>query len=64
MELAKKHSIPIRHVSSERRMSHWLTSQRRCIMFIGSLELAWHNNLYRAFNMLASAAEKEVGVSI
>ncbi|EPT06187.1 hypothetical protein FOMPIDRAFT_1027013 [Fomitopsis schrenkii] len=43
VELAKKHSIPI-----------------RCIMFIGSLELAWHNNLYRAFNMLASAAEKEI----
>ena len=23
----------------------------RCVLFQGSLELAWHNNLYRAFNM-------------
>ena len=32
-------------------------------MFNGSLELAWHNNLYRAFNMPPSVAEKEVSIS-
>ncbi|RPD65808.1 PNK3P-domain-containing protein [Lentinus tigrinus ALCF2SS1-7] len=26
----------------------------RCVYFTGSLELAWHNNLYRAFNLPAS----------
>ncbi|KAH9925332.1 PNK3P-domain-containing protein [Fomitopsis serialis] len=31
----------------------------RCIVFNGSLELAWHNNLYRAFSLPPSAAEKE-----
>jgi len=31
----------------------------RCFVFTGSAELAWHNNLYRAFNMPPSAAAKE-----
>ncbi|KAH9483853.1 Bifunctional polynucleotide phosphatase/kinase [Psilocybe cubensis] len=31
----------------------------RCFYFTGSIELAWHNNLYRAFNMPPSAAAKE-----
>ncbi|PPQ66882.1 hypothetical protein CVT26_009822 [Gymnopilus dilepis] len=31
----------------------------RCFLFTGSAELAWHNNLYRAFNMPPSAAAKE-----
>ncbi|KZT03593.1 PNK3P-domain-containing protein [Laetiporus sulphureus 93-53] len=31
----------------------------RCILFNGSLELAWHNNLYRAYNLPPSAAEKQ-----
>ncbi|KZT29942.1 PNK3P-domain-containing protein, partial [Neolentinus lepideus HHB14362 ss-1] len=31
----------------------------RCFWFNGSMELAWHNNLYRAFNMPPSQAEKE-----
>ncbi|KZT66863.1 PNK3P-domain-containing protein [Daedalea quercina L-15889] len=31
----------------------------RCIVFNGSLELAWHNNLYRAFHLPPEAAEKE-----
>ncbi|TFY68068.1 hypothetical protein EVJ58_g1248 [Rhodofomes roseus] len=32
----------------------------RCIVFEGSLELAWHNNLYRAFNLPPSTVEREV----
>jgi bifunctional polynucleotide phosphatase/kinase len=32
----------------------------RCFLFDGSIELAWHNNLYRAFNMPPSSAPKEV----
>ncbi|KAI0027835.1 polynucleotide kinase 3 phosphatase-domain-containing protein [Vararia minispora EC-137] len=31
----------------------------RCFVFDGSLELAWHNNLYRAYNMSPAHAEKE-----
>ncbi|TFK50051.1 PNK3P-domain-containing protein [Heliocybe sulcata] len=31
----------------------------RCFLFSGSMELAWHNNLYRAFNLPPEQAEKE-----
>ncbi|KAF8906030.1 polynucleotide kinase 3 phosphatase-domain-containing protein [Gymnopilus junonius] len=31
----------------------------RCFIFTGSAELAWHNNLYRAYNIPPSAAAKE-----
>ncbi|KAG7086722.1 hypothetical protein E1B28_002656 [Marasmius oreades] len=31
----------------------------RCFHFSGSMELAWHNNLYRAFNMPPSVAARE-----
>jgi len=31
----------------------------RCILFEGSFELAWHNNLYRAYNLPPSVAAKE-----
>ncbi|PPQ63178.1 hypothetical protein CVT24_005723 [Panaeolus cyanescens] len=31
----------------------------RCFNFTGSIELAWHNNLYRAFNLPPSVAAKE-----
>ncbi|KAJ8078404.1 DNA kinase/phosphatase Pnk1 [Marasmius tenuissimus] len=31
----------------------------RCFHFTGSMELAWHNNLYRAFNMPPSVASNE-----
>jgi len=31
----------------------------RCFRFSGDAELAWHNNLYRAYNMLPSATESE-----
>ncbi|KAJ7070554.1 polynucleotide kinase 3 phosphatase-domain-containing protein [Mycena amicta] len=34
LDVAKKHEVPVRRV---------------CMVFTGSLELAWHNNLYRAF---------------
>ncbi|THV08085.1 PNK3P-domain-containing protein [Dendrothele bispora CBS 962.96] len=32
----------------------------RCFLFTGSMELAWHNNLYRAYNLPPSVAEKGV----
>ncbi|KAJ3742004.1 polynucleotide kinase 3 phosphatase-domain-containing protein [Lentinula detonsa] len=31
----------------------------RCFVFSGSIELAWHNNLYRAFNQPPSTASQE-----
>jgi len=31
----------------------------RCFLFQGSFELAWHNNLYRAYVMPASVADRE-----
>ncbi|TRM59459.1 polynucleotide kinase 3 phosphatase-domain-containing protein [Schizophyllum amplum] len=31
----------------------------RCFWFTGSMELAWHNNLYRAYNLPPSIAAKE-----
>ncbi|CAL1703869.1 unnamed protein product [Somion occarium] len=31
----------------------------RCILFDGSIELAWHNNLYRAFNMPPSSLAQQ-----
>ena len=32
----------------------------RCFVFTGSIELAWHNNLYRAFNLPPLVAANEV----
>ncbi len=34
----------------------------RCFIFTGSIELAWHNNLYRAFNLPPPLMAKEVSV--
>jgi len=31
----------------------------RCFLFTDTIDLAWHNNLYRAFNLPPSVAEKE-----
>lgn len=31
----------------------------RCFIFTGTIELAWHNNLYRAFNLPPSLTAKE-----
>lgn len=31
----------------------------RCFIFTGSMELAWHNNLYRAFNLPPCVASRE-----
>ena len=33
----------------------------RCMHFQGSFELAWHNNLYRAYNLPESVLLREVG---
>jgi bifunctional polynucleotide phosphatase/kinase len=38
---------------------HLLTG-RRCFVFQGSIELAWHNNLYRAYARPASVVAREV----
>ncbi|KAF9257815.1 PNK3P-domain-containing protein [Marasmius fiardii PR-910] len=46
IDLAQKRQVPIRHV-------------RTCFSFSGSMELAWHNNLYRAFNTPPSVAARE-----
>ena len=35
-----------------------------CFLFADSIELAWHNNLYRAFNLPPSVAEKEVSTNV
>jgi len=62
VDLAKKLSVPIRFsppLSYQIWTALLLKCLRRCIAFSGSLELAWHNNLYRAFNLPPSAAEKE-----
>ncbi|EDR11359.1 uncharacterized protein LACBIDRAFT_316135 [Laccaria bicolor S238N-H82] len=32
----------------------------RCILFVGSCELAWHNNLYRAYNLPPAVAAREL----
>jgi hypothetical protein len=32
----------------------------RCFLFTGSIELAWHNNLYRAYNLPSKVAAEEV----
>ncbi|KAK0445376.1 polynucleotide kinase 3 phosphatase-domain-containing protein [Armillaria borealis] len=31
----------------------------RCFLFTGSIELAWHNNLYRAYNLPPSVKDRE-----
>ena len=40
---------------------HLLTSCR-CFVFQGSVELAWHNNLYRTFARPASVVAREVRI--
>lgn len=40
---------------------HLLTSYR-CFVFQGSVELAWHNNLYRTFARPASVVAREVRI--
>jgi hypothetical protein len=59
IDLAKQHDIDIRWrsfcISFGARTDMW----RRCFHFTGSLELAWHNNLYRAYNMPPSTAAQQ-----
>ncbi|KAI0067096.1 PNK3P-domain-containing protein [Artomyces pyxidatus] len=40
-------------------MAKKLKAPVRCFCFTGSKELAWHNNLYRAYNLPASVASRE-----
>ena len=58
IDLAKQYNVDIRWssfcISLGARPE--LTCGRRCFHFTGSLELAWHNNLYRAYNMPPSTA--------
>ena len=36
----------------------------RCVLFEGTYELAWHNNLYRAFCLSESVKATEVGLTL
>jgi bifunctional polynucleotide phosphatase/kinase len=36
----------------------------RCILFVGSCELAWHNNLYRAYNLPLTVAAREAVIAL
>lgn len=62
--LAKKHEVSIRYrpVICLTCAVHDVTISfisPRCIYFTGSVELAWHNNLYRAFNLPPALAATE-----
>ncbi|KAJ2916023.1 hypothetical protein MD484_g4408, partial [Candolleomyces efflorescens] len=48
IDVAKKHNLPIRYGPSVFPCQTTDTPSR-CFYFTGSTELAWHNNLYRAF---------------
>lgn len=41
-----------------------LNPNSSCFLFADSIDLAWHNNLYRALNLPPSVAEKEVSANI
>ncbi|CDO70582.1 hypothetical protein BN946_scf184636.g15 [Trametes cinnabarina] len=38
---------------------HYVNLAKRCLYFVGTLELAWHNNLYRVFNLPPAKADSE-----
>ena len=62
LDVAKRLQVPARYC-----LQAWLISSHsymlnvyRCFSFQGSVELAWHNNLYRAFARPASVVAREV----
>jgi bifunctional polynucleotide phosphatase/kinase len=62
LDVAKRLQVPARY-----GLQAWLISFHsymliicRCFSFQGSVELAWHNNLYRAFARPASVVAREV----
>ena len=62
INLAKKYKVPVRYVAYPfHKRSREITKVfPRCIYFTGPMELAWHNNLYRAFNLPPSLSKSEV----
>ncbi len=62
INIAQKHKVPVRYVtcSLPKRSYGFAEITVRCIYFTGSMELAWHNNLYRAFNLPPSLSTSEV----
>ncbi|KAI1790709.1 PNK3P-domain-containing protein [Ganoderma leucocontextum] len=61
INLAKKHEVPVRSItySLPEYSRKFAEIMIRCIYFTGSMELAWHNNLYRAFNLPPSLSATE-----
>ncbi|TBU28970.1 PNK3P-domain-containing protein [Dichomitus squalens] len=64
--LKDKHDVVVDNTNRDKETRQYYISLAkkhkvpvRCIYFAGSIELAWHNNLYRAFNMPPSVAAAE-----
>lgn len=64
VDICKKLSIPIRHVCFLTSHLPSINPTFRCFLFADTIDLAWHNNLYRAFNRPPSVAEKEVSIEV
>jgi bifunctional polynucleotide phosphatase/kinase len=63
IEAAKKLNVPVRCVHNDiLRIAK--QTKPRCFLFTGTMELAWHNNLYRAYNLPPSVAAREVTPSL
>lgn len=60
VNVAERLGVPIRFVKSYCACCIILILLVRCFKFDGSAELAWHNNLYRAYNRAPSNAQDEV----
>ena len=60
LDLCRAHNISARYVSCSQYLKPITFFCFRCFVFTGSIELAWHNNLYRAFNLPPSVAANEV----
>jgi len=61
VRLAQKLKIPVRYVSCSLQKADGDSSRvARCFLFEASKELAWHNNLYRAFNQPHSESLSQV----
>lgn len=60
-DLAQKYNVPIRFAISRMLAKPSSKSLWRCFLFTASMELAWHNNIYRAYNLPSTIASQEVG---